>query len=130
MCAQLLLGALALLGASLRASALLRPISCETRDLQALDGLWQVKVDASDEGIDGKWAAAPLRAPTAMVPVPATLNEIMSADPAMNYTDGYFGSVWWVAIELWRGGESAGPCHVPPCIPFFFFRHGKDCSSE
>ena len=76
------------------AATLLRPQDSESRSARRLDGIWAVKVDAADRGRAERWWAAPLAAPVLEAPVPSTLNEVLAADPAANWTDGYFGAVW------------------------------------
>ena len=79
-----------IVGASAEPTAppvLLRPQMSETRAALNLDGLWRVKADPSDSGRMERWWASELGGLVLDAPVPSTLNEVLAADPAANWTD-------------------------------------------
>ena len=66
---------------------LLRPQASETRAALTLDGVWRVKADPADAGRMERWWENELDGLVLDAPVPATLNEVLAADPTANWTD-------------------------------------------
>ena len=83
-----------LTAAAASAPFLLRPQTSASREAISLDGIWHVKADPSDIGHSEGWAKA-LPLPTLAAPVPSTLNQLLAIDGAANFSDGYFGAVWY-----------------------------------
>ena len=79
----------------------LRPINTATRTARGISSnAWVLKLDPADVGIAQNWAMRKLSGQLFDAPVPATLNDIIGADPratpaASNWTDGYFSAAFY-----------------------------------
>jgi beta-glucuronidase len=81
---------------------MLRPQSSSTRELLSLDGIWDFKVDFSDEGFERKWAASGLETDKDIA-VPASYNDLFS-DVAIRE---HVGWVWYQRkVRVPRGWSS------------------------
>jgi len=69
---------------------MLRPITSKSRELQNLDGIWDFKVDFSDQGFEQNWAAIPLETDLD-VAVPSSYNDLFTDQKIRDHV----GFVWY-----------------------------------
>jgi len=69
---------------------MLYPRESETREVKDLSGIWEFKVDRTDEGRKAGWGAQPLTG-TMPMPVPASYNDI-TQDPTIR---DHIGDAWY-----------------------------------
>eukprot|EP01113_Clastostelium_recurvatum_P027601 TRINITY_DN3332_c0_g1_i2.p1 TRINITY_DN3332_c0_g1~~TRINITY_DN3332_c0_g1_i2.p1 ORF type:complete len:623 (+),score=122.86 TRINITY_DN3332_c0_g1_i2:29-1897(+) len=98
-----LISVLGLASATVPLGGMLAPQDNEVRQTKLLSGYWTFKPDPQCVGMSQKWFSAPLPAPTMVMPVPASYNDI-TEDPTLRDIIGW---VWYEKVfyvpKSWAG---------------------------
>jgi beta-glucuronidase len=84
---------------------MLYPVDSETREVRDLNGIWDFRLDADDQGVAAGWFQTPWTGPTFAMPVPASYNDL-TTDAAVR---DHVGPVWYrrtfFCPDAWRAKQ-------------------------